>query len=271
MKFKFPPLEHGEVDMGLWFLEKGRHMVRLTVNFKLDLLAGAVEPEIGGRTLALFNNLTRLWGTPYREALKQAGLTNSLRPRIASKQPATSGPRKRPRNADVSNGVQTAMQDLADDPNFSKYFWKYFKKDGLPKYLQIAASDSAAEVEPRYLENIKTSGLELASTLATTVESHIQNDWPDSTIQDLIENVWSLARAEMAKDPSFSRIDSIFAWMNQRLKSWEAPSKYHMIKGQKRRHGRKNLVQAGHTTMGGVPMSVEPIDLEGGVEILEGP
>jgi hypothetical protein len=113
--------------------------------------------------------------------------------------------------------------------------------------------------------------LELASTLATTVESHIQNDWPDSTIQDLIENVWSLARAEMAKDPSFSRIDSIFAWMNQRLKSWEAPSKYHMIKGQKRRHGRKNLVQAGHTTMGGVPMSVEPIDLEGGVEILEGP
>ena len=268
MKFKFPPIEHGEVDVGLWFLEKGRRMVRLAVNFKLDLLAGAVEPETLERALALFNNLTRLWSTPYREALKEAGLTNSLRPRVASKQPATSGPRKRARNADASNDVQVAMQDLAEDPNFSKYVYKYFKKDGLPKYLQIAASNPAADVDPLYSENIKTSGLELATTLATIVESHIVKDWPDATIQDLIEIVWSLARAEMAKEPNFSRIDSIFSWMNKRLQSWEEPSKYHMIKGQKR-HGRKNLVQAGHTTMGGVSSSVGPIDLDGGVVILE--
>ena len=180
VKFEFPPINADTIDMELWFVEKGRNMMDMTVRFKHDLMAGVVMADTVGETLAFLYKLARMWNPSYREALKEAGLTSALRPRTTPKRPADLGgrvqepeevSRKRARTTAVPNDMQVVMQELSKDDDFKNYFLKLFKKDGLPQFLHKAAEEPMTDLDPVYLEAIKQQGHDLGKTSKSIVQT----------------------------------------------------------------------------------------------------
>jgi hypothetical protein len=276
-KLNFQTLDADDVDVKAWFPKTVRdNVLVLTFRFRMDLFMGVAEPETAKETLALLHILRGKWKGPYDEALKEAGLTSSLRPRAAQKRPADAGSsgqeaqepvQKRAKVTAATEEMPTMMQELFDDKIF-KDGLKVFKKDGLPQFIKTKASTLTEDSNPSELEAIKTQAIEFSRTLESKVKMYKENDWPETQVKMLLEGVWSLVETEMWRDPSLEQLDIMFKWMNDRLKSWDAPTKYLMTKADKNKN-KKRRVTAGWVLGGGAPTRATPIVLDGSVEVID--